>query len=76
MTKSYFFRSLADEIRRFWLARPPQRRTPSCTEEFSSELWVFGLHAGSRFDLHRAQVVRALEPLLTAPSEADPSFES
>ena len=75
MTKSFLFRSLSDEIRRYWLARPPQRRTVASTGEFTSELWAFGLRAGSSFDLHHDKVLVAIRPLVEAQPENTPNFE-
>jgi hypothetical protein len=75
MTKSYLFRSLADEIRRYWLARPPQRRTVASTGEFTSDLWAFGMRAGSSFELHHDKVLVAIRPLVEAQPESAPNFE-
>ncbi|MDB5847783.1 MAG: hypothetical protein JWP29_1535 [Rhodoferax sp.] len=74
MTKNFLFRSLADEIRRFWLARPPQRRTVASTGEFTSELWAFGMCAGSNFERHHDKVLQAIRPLVEAPPEHTPHF--
>ena len=75
MTQSSLFRSLADEIRRFWLARPPQRRTPASTAQFSSDLWALGLQAGSSYERHHEQVLRVIRPLVEMKPESAPNFE-
>lgn len=56
MSKTFVFRTLKDEIRRFWLVRPPERRTFADTDAFAHSLWHMNLQAGSHFEKHRGHV--------------------
>lgn len=60
MAKSFVFRTLKDEIRRFWLVRPPERRTFEDTDGFAHSLWALDLQAGSSFERHRTHVVQVV----------------